>query len=159
STLNTQVKSARLALALSFACGIFFSAGLVVSGMTQPSKVIGFLNIGGMLDGGFPGGWDPSLAFVMGGAVLVTLMAFAITPRPDRQPWLAKKFELPTRTDLDRPLLLGAALFGVGWGLGGFCPGPALASLLIGSQDAIIFSIAMVLGMVLTRRLVSRPAP
>lgn len=157
--MNVRPKNAALALALSFVCGVFFSAGLVVSGMTQTSKVIGFLSVGDMLDGGFPGGWDPSLAFVMGGAVLVTLMAFAITPRPDRQPWLAKKFELPSRTDVDRPLILGAALFGVGWGLGGFCPGPALASLLIGSQDAIIFSIAMVLGMVLTRRLVRRPAP
>ena len=157
--MNARPQSARLALALSFVCGVFFSAGLVVSGMTQTTKVIGFLNIGDMFDGGFPGAWDLSLAFVMGGAVLVTLVAFALTPRPDRQPWLAKKFVLPTRTDVDRPLLMGAALFGVGWGLGGFCPGPALASLLIGSQDAIIFSIAMVLGMVLTRRLVRRPVP
>ncbi|MFM1907604.1 MAG: hypothetical protein RLZZ591_1281 [Pseudomonadota bacterium] len=154
--MNSQFKSAFPALALSFFCGVFFAAGLVVSGMTQPAKVIGFLNIGAMLDGGFPGAWDPSLAFVMGGAVLVTLLAFAITPRPHRQPWLARSFKLPTRTDVDLPLVLGAALFGVGWGLGGFCPGPALASVLIGSQDAVIFSIAMVAGMVMTKRWVQR---
>jgi uncharacterized membrane protein YedE/YeeE len=154
--LKAHPQNANFALALSFLCGVFFSAGLVVSGMTQPSKVIGFLNIGAMFDGGFPGSWDPSLAFVMGGAVAVTMIAFAVIPRPDRQPWMADKFMLPTRTAIDRPLVLGSALFGVGWGLGGFCPGPALASLLVASQDAVIFSAAMVLGMAATKRWVQR---
>lgn len=141
-----------LALLLAGVAGLSFAAGLVLSGMTQPAKVIGFLNLGGMFRGAFPGQWDPSLAFVMAGAVGVTLLAFAVTPKPGKKPWLAKEFVLPTRRDIDRPLVLGAALFGVGWGLSGYCPGPALAALFTGSSDPVIFVAAMAAGMLIAKR-------
>ena len=133
--------------------GLMFSAGLVISGMTQPAKVMAFLNVGGIVDPGSFGAWDASLAFVMGGALCVTLLAFAITPRPGNKPWLATAFQLPTRRDIDVKLVLGAALFGVGWGLAGYCPGPALASLLTGGEDVIIFVAALAVGMWAARRL------
>ena len=144
-------------LALALLAGLLFALGLVLSGMTQPAKVIGFLNLAGMLEGEFPGRWDPSLAFVMGGAVLVTLLAFRLTPpsahHPHRQPWLSTHFDLPAQDRIDTPLLQGAAIFGIGWGLAGYCPGPALASLLTGGQDVWIFVPAMLAGMGLARRL------
>jgi uncharacterized protein len=133
--------------------GLLFAAGLVLSGMTQPAKVIGFLNIGGLSQGvswtAAAGFWDPSLAFVMGGALMVTLMAFAVTPKWQK-PWAAERFELPTRSDVDLRLVLGAALFGVGWGVAGYCPGPALASVFV-SWDAVVFSLAMLVGMVFVK--------
>ena len=136
--------------------GAIFALGLVLGGMTQTAKVLGFLDIGGLAKGvsstAERGLWDPSLAFVMGGALLVTLAAFWLTPQRAK-PLAADRFELPTRTDIDIKLLLGAALFGVGWGLAGYCPGPALASLLTGSTDILIFVIAMVAGMWLANRL------
>jgi uncharacterized protein len=128
--------------------------GLVVSGMTQPPKVIGFLNVGGIFSPGRFGAWDASLAFVMGGALLVTLIAFAVTPRKGRKPWAAPRFELPTRKEIDGKLVVGAALFGIGWGLVGYCPGPALASLLSGGLDAAVFVAALAIGMWAARRLV-----
>lgn len=135
--------------------GVVFAAGLVVSGMTQPAKVIGFLDIGGLANGvswaAEPGKWDPSLALVMGGALMVTLVAFAITPRRAK-PWAADRFELPTRRDIDWRLLVGSALFGIGWGLVGYCPGPALASLLVGGTDVLLFTAAMLVGMVVARK-------
>jgi uncharacterized membrane protein YedE/YeeE len=136
--------------------GLFFALGLVLSGMTQPAKVIGFLNIGGIFEGSFPGKWDPTLAFVMGGALLVTLIAFAITPRHGRQPWFANKFELPSRKDIDIKLVGGAALFGVGWALAGYCPGPAFASLYAGGMDIVIFMAALLAGMYVATRLGKR---
>lgn len=143
-------------LLLALMAGMLFALGLVVSGMTQPGKVLGFLNLAGMAQGPFPGAWDPGLGFVMGGAVLVTLMAFWITPadpqHPQRKPWLAPRFELPTRTELDARLLTGAALFGIGWGLAGYCPGPALASLFTGGSDVWWFVPAMLAGMWLAQR-------
>jgi uncharacterized protein len=134
--------------------GALFAIGLVVSGMTQPPKVIGFLNVGGIFAPERFGAWDASLAFVMGGALLVTLAAFAVTPRRGNKPWAAPRFELPTRTDIDGKLVLGATLFGVGWGLAGYCPGPALASLLTGGVDVIIFVAALASGMWAARRFV-----
>jgi uncharacterized protein len=134
--------------------GLLFAAGLVLSGMTQPAKVIGFLDISGLSQGvswtAAAGFWDPSLAFVMGGALMVTLVAFAVTPKCGK-PWAAERFDLPTRLDVDLRLVMGAVLFGVGWGLAGYCPGPVLASLLV-SWDAVIFSLAMLVGMVLVKR-------
>ncbi len=127
--------------------GALFAVGLVVSGMTQTAKVIGFLNIGGIFAPERFGAWDPSLAFVMGGALAVTSVAFAITPRAGNTPWAGGRFELPTRQDIDAKLLIGAALFGLGWGLAGYCPGPALASVLTGGLDALVFVVALVLGM------------
>jgi uncharacterized membrane protein YedE/YeeE len=120
--------------------GALFGLGLAVSGMMNPAKVIGFLD--------FAGGWDPTLAFVMGGALLVTVPAFRlILGRP--RPILADGFVLPTRSALDARLLGGAALFGVGWGLSGFCPGPAVAALVTGLAPVFAFVTAMVAGMVL----------
>lgn len=135
--------------------GALFAAGLVVSGMTQPAKVIGFLNVAGMADPARFGAWDASLAFVMGGALCVTLLAFAVTPRPGRKPWLAESFQLPTRHDIDARLLAGAVLFGMGWGLAGYCPGPAIASLFTGGLDAIIFIAALAIGMGAAKRFIA----
>lgn len=132
--------------------GALFATGLVVSGMTQPTKVIGFLNVAGIADPVRFGAWDASLAFVMGGALCVTLLAFAITPRPGRKPWLAESFQMPSRRDIDARLLAGAVLFGMGWGLVGYCPGPAIASLLTGGMDAIIFIASLALGMAAAKR-------
>ncbi|WHZ10371.1 MAG: YeeE/YedE family protein [Burkholderiaceae bacterium] len=145
---------------LALVSGALFAVGLVLSGMTEPARVIGFLNVGGLIDPARFGRWDPSLAFVMGGAVAVSLLAFAITPRPGRSPWLADRFRLPTRSDIDARLLVGAALFGVGWGLGGYCPGPALASALTGGAGTLVFVAALALGMWAATRIASRsPAP
>ena len=139
----------------SLLSGLIFGAGLVLGGMTQTAKVLGFLDIGGIAKGvtstAEPGLWDPSLAFVMGGALLVTFVAFALTPRQNK-PWADTKFHLPSRNDIDVPLLLGGALFGIGWGLAGYCPGPAIASLLSGSTDVFMFVAAMVAGMWLAKR-------
>ncbi|MEO6018028.1 MAG: DUF6691 family protein [Polaromonas sp.] len=127
--------------------GALFGFGLVLSGMTQPAKVLGFLNIAGLWDATRFGPWDASLAFVMGAALCVTLAAFAITPRVGRKPWLADTFQLPKRRDVDARLVMGAALFGVGWGLVGYCPGPALAAILTGGQDTAVFVAALLTGM------------
>lgn len=148
-------------LAFAFTSAFLFAIGLVVSGMTQPAKVIGFLNVGGLKNGvswdAQAGYWDPSLALVMGGALLVTLVAFSVTPHTGKKPWFAATFSLPTRNDIDSRLLAGAALFGIGWALAGYCPGPALASILTGGQDIWVFAAAMVLGMWLAKRYVAPP--
>ena len=128
--------------------GALFGLGLAVSGMTNPAKVIGFLD--------FAGGWDPTLAFVMGGALLVTIPAFRlILGRP--RPILADGFALPAKSTLDARLLGGAALFGVGWGLSGFCPGPAVVALVTGLTPVFAFVAAMVAGMVLYAWVFERP--
>jgi uncharacterized membrane protein YedE/YeeE len=133
--------------------GMLFGAGLAVSGMMNPAKVLGFLDVAG--------DWDPTLAFVMGGALLVTVPAFwGILRRP--RPLLASEFDLQTKKTLDVRLLGGAAVFGVGWGLSGFCPGPAVAALvpaLAGGLPAVfVFTGAMVSGMFLFGRLSGKPA-
>ena len=144
-------------LAFAFTSSVLFAIGLVVSGMTQPAKVIGFLNLGGLSNGiswtAQSGYWDPSLALVMGGALLVTLIAFAVTPVNGKKPWAANAFSLPTRTDLDAKLIIGAALFGIGWALAGYCPGPAFASLLTGGVDALLFTAAMLIGMFVAKKM------
>ena len=89
----------------------------------------------------------------MGGALRVTLLAFSITPRTGKVPWFAESFELPTRQDIDIKLVAGAVLFGIGWGLAGYCPGPALASLLTGRQDTLVFTACMAIGMLVARKL------
>lgn len=139
-------------LAAAAAAGALFAFGLVLAGMTQPAKVLGFLNVGGLFDASRFGPWDPSLAFVMGGALAVSLVAFAWTPRAARRPWFAERFVLPSRRDIDARLVVGAVLFGAGWGLSGYCPGPALASLLTSGWDAAVFVGAMVAGMGLAQR-------
>ena len=137
-------------LGLAFSAGLVFAAGLVVSGMTQPLKVMGFLDITAINKGAFPGLWDPTLAFVMGGAVCVTLLAFAWTPRLAPSPLFANQFHEPRQSEIDVPLVGGAVLFGAGWGLAGYCPGPALASALL-SVDALIFTGAMLVGMLICK--------
>lgn len=129
-------------LVISFLSGLIFSGGLIVSGMINPAKVIGFLDIFGQ--------WDASLAFVMGGAVLVTSIGYnLILERP--KPVLSESFSIPRRTDIDRALVAGPVLFGVGWGLVGLCPGPAFAALVASPAATIPFFLAMVLGMWLGR--------
>jgi uncharacterized protein len=141
----------------ALAAGLLFALGLVVSGMTQPTKVVGFLNIGGLTQGlswtAQAGLWDPSLAFVVGGALMVTLVAFALTPRAGNKPWATEAFALPTRQDIDKKLIAGGVLFGIGWALAGYCPGPALTSVLTGGIDAIAFVAAMLVGMVAAKKL------
>jgi uncharacterized membrane protein YedE/YeeE len=128
--------------------GMLFGLGLAISGMMNPAKVVGFLDVAG--------GWDPTLAFVMGGALLVTVPAFhLILGRP--RPILADGFALPTKSALDGRLLGGAALFGVGWGLSGFCPGPAVAALVTGLTPVFAFVAAMMAGMVLYAWVFERP--
>jgi uncharacterized protein len=117
--------------------GMIFGVGLAVSEMINPAKVLAFLDIAGR--------WDPSLALVMAGALAVTFVSFRlILKRP--APLLEGRFELPTAKEIDRPLLAGAALFGIGWGLVGFCPGPAIASLAFGLEESVVFVAAMVVG-------------
>ena len=119
--------------------GALFGAGLLVSGMTQPARIIGFLDV--------TGAWDPSLAFVMGSAVAVYAVAFRAIRRRRTAPWFDVQLHLPTRRDLDRPLIIGAALFGIGWGLGGLCPGPGIVAAAGGSFTALAFVAAMIAGM------------
>jgi hypothetical protein len=123
----------------SFACGLLFGAGLIISGMTDPLKVIGFLDVFGA--------WDATLAFVMAGAVAVSSAGFALARRRGR-PALTPQNLWPTRKDIDAPLVLGSGLFGFGWGLVGLCPGPALVNLAGLSAPVIVFIIAMGAGMI-----------
>jgi uncharacterized membrane protein YedE/YeeE len=125
-------------LVTAFAVGLVFGIGLIIAGMTNPAKVQGFLDLGG--------NWDPSLAFVMGGAILVGLAAFHVAGKRERA-LLGDAMRLPTATRIDRRLVAGSLAFGVGWGLAGFCPGPALASLATGGVKALVFTGAMLAGM------------
>jgi uncharacterized membrane protein YedE/YeeE len=129
-----------LKMLVNLFAGALFGLGLSVSGMVNPQKVIGFLD--------FAGDWDPTLALVFGGALLVAIPAFRpILRRP--RPVLADGFDLPTKKDVDGRLLGGAALFGIGWGLAGFCPGPAVTALASGLLPVFAFVAAMVAGMAL----------
>ncbi|MGS1012989.1 DUF6691 family protein [Rhodanobacter sp. UC4450_H17] len=129
---------------VALVAGLLFGIGLVLGGMTRPEIVLGFLDVFGH--------WNPQLAFVMGGAVLTTALGYRLVlTRP--QPWLDATFQLPTARTLDRRLLGGAAMFGVGWGLAGYCPGPALASLTAGAPGLLLFVACMVAGWLLVARL------
>jgi hypothetical protein len=125
----------------SFLVGLLFGTGLLISGMTDPFKVIGFLDLR-------PGSWDPSLAFVMIGAVLVGLIAFRLAGRR-AAPVLGGEMRLPVARGIDRRLVLGSLIFGVGWGLAGFCPGPAVVAVGAGYLQAAVFVGAMLAGMAL----------
>lgn len=118
--------------------GLLFGAGLAVSGMMNPAKVLGFLDIAG--------DWDPTLAFVMGGALAVALPATLVARRRSR-PVLGERFDMPAKRTIDVPLIAGSALFGLGWGLVGFCPGPAFAALATGLWQPGLFVVAMLAGM------------
>lgn len=124
-------------LIISYAIGLIFGVGISISGMANPAKVLNFFDIAGA--------WDPSLAFVMGGALIVTFIGYRyVLKRP--APLLSTNFQLPTRRDLDLPLIGGSALFGVGWGIAGFCPGGALPALGTGRLEVIIFVAALLVG-------------
>jgi len=122
----------------AFVTGLIFGIGLIVSGMTDPSKIIGFLNPAGL--------WDPSLAFVMGGAVAVGFVAFRFARRRTAT-LLGGAMHLPTARQVDRRLVLGSLAFGIGWSLAGYCPGPAVVSVGMGQEKAIVFVVAMLAGM------------
>jgi uncharacterized membrane protein YedE/YeeE len=132
---------------VALATGLLFGLGLGFSQMIDSQRVIGFLDL--------TGDWDPTLGFVMGGAVAVTVISFRWILRWPT-PVLGRTFLVPTRNDIDRPLIVGAALFGVGWGLGGYCPGPAIAALGLGSANPLLFIVAMVAGS-LAYRVIHRP--
>jgi uncharacterized protein len=140
---SVQGRSNATALALAAVAGALFGVGLLISGMTQPAKVIGFLDV--------TRDWDPSLAFVMGGAVAVNSILFRVVRRRTG-PWFEAKFYLPTRRDSGLSLVAGAALFGIGWGLGGLCPGPGLVSSASGDVPALAFTGAMIVGMLIQHR-------
>jgi uncharacterized membrane protein YedE/YeeE len=123
----------------AFAAGLVFGIGLILSGMTDPGKIIGFLDLAGR--------WDPSLAFVMAGAVLVGFFAFRLAGRRGRT-FLGDALQLPARRDIDKRLVAGSVVFGIGWGLAGFCPGPALVAFGAGVDQAALFVGAMLAGMV-----------
>ncbi|MGB7756879.1 MAG: YeeE/YedE family protein [Salinisphaera sp.] len=122
---------------IALAAGLVFGFGLCLSHMADPNKVLAFLDL--------VGNWDPSLALVMGGALLVTIPAFAVL-RGWRHPWADQTMHWPTASRIDRRLVLGAALFGVGWGLAGYCPGPGLAALTFNPREALIFVAALIIG-------------
>lgn len=130
-------------IAAAFFCGLVFGTGLLVSGMAQPAKVLNFLDLFGS--------WDPSLAFVMAAALAVSSLGFALAKRRS-SPVLSVQSYLPTKTDIDPPLLYGAILFGLGWGLVGLCPGPALVDLAAFTPQIFVFVVAMAAGMMLCDR-------
>ena len=129
---------------IALVAGILFGAGLSIAAMVNPFKIQDFLDVTGR--------WDATLLFVLGAAVTVTFIGYRLA-FARRRPWFAGSFELPTRRDLDAPLLVGSALFGAGWGLAGYCPGPALTVLAAGRTEGLIFVAAMLAGILLTDRL------
>ncbi|HEY0824770.1 MAG TPA: DUF6691 family protein [Ramlibacter sp.] len=126
--------------AVEFLVGLLFGFGLILSGMSDPGKVLGFLDLAGT--------WDPSLAFVMAGAIAASVFAFALARRRTRA-FLGGAMQLPAAADVDRRLVVGSLAFGVGWGLVGFCPGPALVALGAGHWQALVFTVAMLAGLAL----------
>ena len=134
-------------VAVALVCGLLFGTGLAMSGMLDPARVLGFLD--------FAGAWDPSLAFVLGGAVTISMIGTRLAGRM-RRPAQAKSFDIPSSRLIDGKLLGGSAMFGIGWGLAGFCPGPALAAVPLGIPMALVFMAAMLVGMlcfgIVTRR-------
>ncbi len=128
----------------ALAAGLLFGLGLAISQMVNPDKVLDFLDVAGS--------WDPSLALVMGGAVGVAMLAFRFVLKR-KQPMFDSEFHLPRMTKVDRRVLVGSAIFGLGWGIGGYCPGPGIAALSAGSVEALVFVAGMALGSVLYRRL------
>jgi uncharacterized protein len=136
-------------LLIAILCGVLFGAGMIISDMVNPARVLAFLDV--------TGDWDPSLAFVMGGALIPSGLAYLIHRRM-HAPVLADEFRVPASRLIDRPLIAGAILFGLGWGLVGLCPGPALAALTTASWQAVIFVVAMLAGMTLFRFTAGRSA-
>jgi uncharacterized membrane protein YedE/YeeE len=142
-----------MSILVQFAIGLVFGLGLVIAGMSDPAKVLNFLDIGAIPTGG----WDPSLAFVMAGAIAVTYVGFRLVLRRS-QPIFDERFHLPTAQDIEARIIAGPAIFGIGWGLAGFCPGPAFTALTTGGNAALMFVAAMLAGMGGARWLANRPA-
>lgn len=140
--------NALIATSIAAISGLIFGVGLIASGMTDPAKVKGFLDLAGA--------WDPSLGLVMGGAIAVGVGAFALAKRRKRS-WTGERIELSTSTVIDARLIGGGVLFGVGWGVAGYCPGPALVALGGGSASAGLFVLAMLAGMALHDRVLKKP--
>ena len=136
---------------LQFVIGLTFGLGLVVAGMSNPAKVLNFLDFGAVPTGG----WDASLAFVLLGAIAVTFVGFRLVLSWP-QPTFGEKFHLPTATDLDARIIFGPVIFGVGWGMAGFCPGPAFTALGSGTSPACLFVASMLVGMIAARWLANR---
>ena len=136
-------------LVVTYLIGLVFGLGICISGMANPAKVINFFDVAGT--------WDPSLAFVMGGALIVTFVGYRIVLRRPA-PVLAPKFLIPTRTDIDTALVAGSATFGVGWGIAGFCPGGSLPVLGTGRPEVLIFTAALLVGVGIAKFAQSRPA-
>ncbi|EAU40212.1 hypothetical protein FP2506_11667 [Fulvimarina pelagi HTCC2506] len=134
-------------LVLGFASGLLFGLGLILAGMSNPAKVLNFLDVFGT--------FDPSLAFVMGGAAVTTFIGYRLAWRR-KAPFILSDFQIPTRNDVDAPLLTGAALFGIGWGIGGFCPGPAWTALALAAPGTLVFLPAMLAGMAIATILKNR---
>jgi uncharacterized membrane protein YedE/YeeE len=132
---------------IAFVAGLIFAVGLALAGMTQPAKVISFFDFHNGLES-----WDPSLAFVLSAGLLVYVPVYRFV-RARKAPLFDTKFRLPTRNDIDARLVIGSALFGIGWGLGGFCPGPALTSLTTGAVDVFVMVGCMLIGMALVQRI------
>jgi uncharacterized membrane protein YedE/YeeE len=133
---------------VQFLIGLLFGIGLVIAGMSNPAKVLNFLDIAAIAKGT----WDPSLAFVMGGGVIVAFIGYRLVWKRSA-PLFDTQFHIPKVKDIDAPIIVGPALFGVGWGLGGFCPGPAFTALGAGHPSAVMFVIAMIVGMIAARLL------
>lgn len=134
---------------LGLLAGLLFGAGLLISGMANPAKVLNFLDVLGQ--------WDPSLALVMGGAVIVTVFGYPLVQKRE-QPLIYNEFKMPTSRSVDIPLVSGAVLFGLGWGIGGFCPGPAWTSLASLNPSSLVFVVCMLLGMWIGGKIKSRSA-
>lgn len=140
-----------MAVFIQFVIGLVFGTGLIVAGMSDPAKVLNFLDFAAIPSGT----WDASLAFVLGGAVIVAALGFRLVLRREN-PVYGQTFHLPTARDIDARIILGPALFGIGWGLAGFCPGPALTALGGGGTSAATFVISMSAGMIVARWLSDR---
>jgi uncharacterized membrane protein YedE/YeeE len=135
---RTLMMRKSVGLVSQYLIGVLFGLGLLVSGMSNPEKILAFLDLGGA--------WDPSLIFVMGGAVLVGLVAFYLAKKRT-QSFFGDALQIPTRRDIDKRLVIGSLLFGLGWGIAGFCPGPALVALGTGHAKPLVFVLAMLVGM------------
>lgn len=134
-------------LASAFLIGLIFGLGIVISGMVNPAKVVNFFDVAGT--------WDPSLIFVMGGALVITFIGYRVVLSQDK-PLYGARFQLPTASDIDRRLVFGSAVFGIGWGIAGFCPGGAIPALGTGRIDVFIFMLAMIAGILAARFFLAR---
>jgi uncharacterized protein len=140
-----------MSLLIQFLIGLLFGTGLLIAGMSDPAKVLSFLDVAAIASGN----WDASLSFVMGGGVFVAAVGYQLVWKM-RQPLFDTRFHLPGATMIDPPVVIGPALFGIGWGLVGFCPGPAITALGTGAWQAVLFCVSMLAGMALARAV--RPA-